>query len=202
MNRRGRPKKEEAITDNKQKIIDTTIELIRRHGADAVTVRSVCEAADLSIGTFYHYFANKDDLLMYFVREASFDSFELATPLEDIAGRVAELYMLLIERYQSLGVDFMKQFYTTGNLALSAYMGASPDSFPAGTVMARCEAEVKAARQAGIVVRETDEHQVSADVCTIVKGCVFEWCLGDGQMDIEAALLRILKRYFSEIKHH
>jgi len=202
MNRRGRPKKAESATDNKQKIIDTTIELVRRHGADAVTVRNVCEAADLSIGTFYHYFANKDDLLMYFVREASFDSFDLATPLEDIAGRVAELYMLLIERYQSLGVDFMKQFYTTGNLALSAYMGASTDSFPAGTVMARCEAEVAAARQVGIVAGETDAHQISADVCTIVKGCVFEWCLGDGQMDIAAALLRILARYFSELKNH
>ena len=69
MNRRGRPKKAESATDNKQKIIDTTIELVRRHGADAVTVRSVCEAAELSIGTFYHYFSNKDDLLMYFVRE-------------------------------------------------------------------------------------------------------------------------------------
>ena len=202
MNRRGRPKKAEAINDNKQKIIDTTIELVRKHGADAVTVRSVCEAADLSIGTFYHYFANKDDLLMYFVREASFDSFDLATPLEDIAGRVAELYMLLIERYQSLGVDFMKQFYTTGNLALSAYMGASSDSFPEGTVMARCEAEVEAARQAGIISEEANVHQVSADVCTIVKGCVFEWCLGDGQMDIAAALLRILTRYFSELKNH
>lgn len=202
MNKRGRPKKEDAFTDNKQKIIDTTIELVRRHGADAVTVRSVCEAADLSIGTFYHYFANKDDLLMYFVREASFDSFDLATPLEDIAGRVAELYMLLIERYQSLGVDFMKQFYTTGNLALSAYIGASSDSFPEGTVMARCEAEVEAARQAGIISEEANVHQVSADVCTIVKGCVFEWCLGDGQMDIAAALLRILARYFSELKNH
>ena len=202
MNRIGRPKKEEAITDNKQKIIDTTIGLVRKHGADAVTVRSVCEAANLSIGTFYHYFANKDDLLMYFVREASFDSFELTTPLADIAGRVAELYMLLIERYQSLGVDFMKQFYTTGNMALSAYMGASSDSFPEGTVMARCESEVEAARQDDIVVRETDVHQVCADICTIVKGCVFEWCLSDGKMDIEATLLRILTRYFSEIQPH
>ena len=42
MNKRGRPKKEDAATDNKQKIIDTTIELVRKHGADAVTVRSVC----------------------------------------------------------------------------------------------------------------------------------------------------------------
>lgn len=202
MNKRGRPKKEDAAIDNKQKIIDTTIDLVRKHGADAVTVRSVCEAADLSIGTFYHYFENKDDLLMYFVREASFDSFALKTPLEEIAGRIAELYMLLIGRYQSLGVDFMKQFYTTGNQALSAYMGSSADSFPDGTVMARCEAELALARETGIVTAETDVHQASADVCTIVKGCVFEWCLGGGQVDMEATLRRILARYFSQIKQH
>lgn len=200
MNRRGRPKKEEAVFDSKQKIIDTAIELIRKYGADAVTVRSVCETSGLSIGTFYHNFANKDDLLMYFVREASFDSFELKTPLEDIAGRIAELYMLLVGRYQTLGVDFMKQFYTTGNQALSAYMGASSDSFPEGTVMARCEAELVLARDNGVITEEADVHQASADVCTIVKGCVFEWCLGNGQIDIKESLARILTRYFSEIK--
>ncbi|MBQ9648707.1 MAG: TetR/AcrR family transcriptional regulator [Oscillospiraceae bacterium] len=199
MNKRGRPKKEDSLTDNKQKIVDTAIALIRKHGASAVTMRSVCEAAGLSIGTFYHYFANKDNLLMYFVREASFDSFALKTPFEDLAGRITELYMLLVGRYRSLGADFMKQFYTTDNRALSAYMGASPDKFPDGTVMARCEAELSAARQAGILAEEIDAHQASADVCTIVKGCVFEWCLGGGQIEIEPILRRILARYFDGI---
>lgn len=199
MNKRGRPKREDATVDNKQRIIDTTVELVKKHSADAITVRGVCEAADVSIGTFYHYFENKDDLLMYFVREASFDSFALETPPEDIAGRLTELYMLLIRRYQSLGLDFMRQFYTTGNQALSAYMGSSPDSFPEGTVMARCESELELARQKGIIAEETDVHQSSADVCTIVKGCVFEWCLGGGRVDVEDALRRILTRYFTRI---
>lgn len=199
MNKPGRPKKEERAVDNKQKIIDTTVALVKKYGADVVTVRSVCEAADLSIGTFYHYFENKDDLLMYFVREASFDTFELQTPLTDIAGRVTELYMLLIGRYQALGVDFMKQFYTTGNQALSAYMGASEEKFPDGTVMARCEAEVRQATQDGILRSDMDAHQVSADICTIVKGCVFEWCLNGGRIELEPTLHRLLRRYFSAL---
>ena len=117
---RGRPCKSDVTCDNKQKIIDTTIELIKTHGADYLTVRNVCQAAEVATGTFYHYYKNKDDLLMYFVKETSFDSFELETPLDQLPGRIAELYFHLIDRYLDLGEDFMKSFYTTGNKALSA----------------------------------------------------------------------------------
>ena len=35
------------------------------------------------------------------------------------------------------------------------------------------------------------------DICTIVKGCVFEWCLSGGRPDIEAVLRRIVGNYLS-----
>ena len=194
-NKRGRPSKTSDPTDAKQKLIDTTVELIKKYGADTITVRSVCEEAGLSIGTFYHHFQNKDDLLMYFVREASFDTFVLETPLEDVAGRICELYMHLIDRYLTLGEEFMKSFYTTGNKALSAYMGQENGCFADGTVMARCERELIDAREQGFLKKDADPHQLSMDICTIVKGCVFEWALDDGRMDIAESLHRIVKAY-------
>ena len=75
--RSGRPSKGEDNPDSRKKIIDAAVTLIRTKGADAVTVRSVCREADLSIGTFYHYFRDKDDLMMFFLRETSFDGFSL-----------------------------------------------------------------------------------------------------------------------------
>ena len=199
-NKRGRPSKASDPTDAKQKLIDTTVELIKKYGADTITVRSVCEEAGLSIGTFYHHFQNKDDLLMYFVREASFDSFVLETPLEDVAGRICELYMHLIDRYLTLGEEFMKSFYTTGNKALSAYMGQENGCFADGTVMARCERELIDAREQGFLKKDADPHQLSMDICTIVKGCVFEWALDDGRMDIAESLHRIVKAYLETCK--
>ena len=199
-NKRGRPSKASDPTDAKQKLIDTTVELIKKYGADTITVRSVCEEAGLSIGTFYHHFQNKDDLLMYFVREASFDSFVLETPLEDVAGRICELYMHLIDRYLTLGEEFMKSFYTTGNKALSAYMGQENGCFADGTVMARCERELIDAREQGFLKKDADPHQLSMDICTIVKGCVFEWALDDGRMDIAESLRRIVKAYLETCK--
>ena len=198
--KRGRPPKSAEPKNTKQTLIDTTIALIRKYGADSITVRNVCEEAGLSIGTFYHHFQNKDDLLMYFVRETSFDSFELKTPLSDIAGRVFELYMHLIDRYLELGEEFMKSFYTTGNKALSAYMGQSDGCFAEGTVMARCERELLDAQRHGYLKKEADAHLMSMDICTIVKGCVFEWALDDGQMDIADALHRIISSYLNNMR--
>ena len=199
-NKRGRPSKASVPTDAKKKLIDTTVELIKKYGADTITVRSVCEEAGLSIGTFYHHFQNKDDLLMYFVREASFDTFVLETPLEDVAGRICELYMHLIDRYLTLGEEFMKSFYTTGNKALSAYMGQKNGRFADGTVMARCERELIDAREQGFLKKDADPHLLSMDICTIVKGCVFEWALDDGRMDIAESLHRIVKAYLETYK--
>lgn len=197
--KRGRPSKTAVPTDTKQQLIDATVALIKKYGADSITVRNVCDESGLSIGTFYHHFQNKDDLLMHFIREESFDSFVLATPPSDIAGRVCELYMHLINRYLSLGEDFMKSFYTTGNTALSAYMGQTDGRFAEGTVMARCEKELLDAQTLGFLKKEADAHTLSMDICTIVKGCVFEWALDDGNMEIESTLRRIVQAVFAGI---
>jgi len=201
-NKVGRPSKksvEMAAVDTKQQIIDAAVTLIRKIGADQLTIRRVVEESGLSIGTFYHHFKDKDDLLMYFVKEESFAETYLSTPLSDPAGRICELYMHLIRRYMDLGTDFMAKFYTTGNQALSAYMGTESGAFAPDTVMFRCEQELSAAKDQGFLSSDSDPHELSEDICTLVKGCVFEWCLNSGEIDIEKTLLRILKRYLGSL---
>ena len=193
----GRPVKDNCKIENKQLIINTAIELIKKHGADYITVRNICNAADIGTGTFYYHFKNKDDLLIYFLKEKSFDEFNLSIPIEKIDERISELYMHLINRYMNLGQDFMKSFYTTGNRSLSAYMGEVDGEFTSGTVMHRCEKELLKAKEKDIINNNADIHELSMDICTIVKGCVFEWCLTDGNMDIKSSLYRIIKMYMS-----
>ena len=91
----------------------------------------------------------------------------------------------------------MKSFYTTRNRALSAYMGEQGGCFAAGTVMERSERELTAAARMGIIKDGINLHAVCQDICTIVKGCVFEWCLNDDKPDIEASVYRIVRNYLS-----
>ena len=114
-----------------------------------------CEEAGISIGTFYHHFQKKNDLLMQFVRDASFESFVLETPLGDVPGRVCELNMRLIGRYLAPGEEFMKRFYTTGYKSLSANMEQSDGCLAEGTVMARCEKELRDAQTQGFLKKRS-----------------------------------------------
>lgn len=202
MKKTGRPGKNDVSRECKNAILKATVSLIEEIGADTVTVRRVIEKADVSTGTFYHYFKDKNDLMMAFVREESFDGFELKTSLNDVAGRQVELYMHLIHRYQILGKDFMKQFYTTDNQALSAYLDEEDGCFADGTVMARSERELEICSKEGYLSVSVNRHQIAMDICTIVKGCVFEWCLTKEHIEIQETLHRILRLYFASLVHN
>ena len=199
MKKSGRPGKNDENRACKDAILKATTSLIEEIGADAVTVRKVIEKADVSTGTFYHYFADKNDLMMAFVREESFDGFSLQTPIHDVAGRQTELYMHLINRYQTLGKDFMKRFYTTDNRALSAYLDEEDGRFADGTIMLRSERELELCAAQGYLIASADLHRIAMDVCTIVKGCVFEWCLTRERVEIQETLSRILRLYFDSL---
>ena len=53
----------------KQRIVAAALELFREHGYEATTMRMVAEAAEVSLGNAYYYFASKDLLLQAFYRE-------------------------------------------------------------------------------------------------------------------------------------
>ena len=64
--------------------------------------------------------------------------------------------------------------------------------------MAKCEKELLAAQEQGLLKKEADAHVMSMDICSIVKGCVLEWALCSGEMQIETSLRRIVQSHFAE----
>ena len=180
-------------------IINAAILLIKKNGIDSVTVRNVCQEATISTGTFYYYFKNKDDLLLSFIMESSFDGFELKTPIEDISKRITELYLILIHKYISYGREFMKSFYSASNIALSAYLSEHNGQFYSGTIMARCEKELLNAIKSNILPNSVDIHMLSIDICTLVKGIIFEYCLSTQELDIDTMTSRMIANYFKGV---
>lgn len=197
--RAGRPKREDANPDMRQSFIDAAIEILKTEGAEQVTVRNVCEKAGASVGTYYHYFKNKDDLLTYFVRETAYGEVILQTPFTDLAGRMVELWGYLSRLYQSLGAEFTRSYYNCDNPAISAYRMAEGDRFQKDSLLERSRQELAQAQAEGYLVQEADVFYVAADLCDIVKGCIFEWCLCKGDMPVEAAIRRIMTNYMTPL---
>lgn len=178
--------------ENKHKIIEATVQMITKKGVDSINVRSVCKAAGIGTGTFYYYFKNKDELLLSFIMEESFENFLLNTPLQNFPERILELYTILVKKYLSFGKDFMRSFYTPSNSALAAYMSSVDDKFAPETIMARCETEIQDAVSLGILQADVNPHTLSADICTLMKGIIFEYSLGIKEFDIYTVMERML----------
>lgn len=195
----GRPKRGEANPDMRQSFIDAAIEILKTEGAEQVTVRNVCKKAGASVGTYYHYFKNKDDLLYFFVRETAYGGLELETPFTDLPGRMVELWRNLSDLYQSLGVEFTRSYYNCDNPAISAYRMAEGDHFQADSLLERTRRELEQARAEGFLVSKVNPFLVAADLCDIVKGCIFEWCLCKGDMLVDAAIRRIMTNYLTPL---
>ena len=65
----------------KQRIVAAALELFREHGYDATTMRAIAEAAGVSLGNAYHYFASKELLLQAFYHEVHVAHLAAAAPV-------------------------------------------------------------------------------------------------------------------------
>lgn len=63
--------------------------------------------------------------------------------------------------------------------------------------MEKSEQELNMAVNNGYLNNIHDIHQAAADIRTIVKGCVFEWCLSKNKIDLKATLERIIREYLA-----
>ena len=136
---------------------------------------------------------------MHFVKDGLFFEKNSGSTMSDPSEYIVTLYMQLISQYQNLGTSFMKHFYSCNNTALSSYMGQTNQIFAPDTIMYVCEQQLKIFQMEGIILADADPHEISEDICTIVKGCVFEWCICNGEMDIEKTMRRIIGRYFRDV---
>ena len=74
-------KRQKNAIEKSNRILEAGIKLLDERGYDAVTISDIVEAADVSLGTFYHYFHSKDDL---FFRHSQVDSIKLDKKLNNL----------------------------------------------------------------------------------------------------------------------
>lgn len=60
VSRRERKKEE-----TKERILQASFDLFRKHGVEETTVDEICDAADVAKGTFFNYFAHKEAVFGY-----------------------------------------------------------------------------------------------------------------------------------------
>ncbi|MEZ4219971.1 MAG: TetR/AcrR family transcriptional regulator [Polyangiaceae bacterium] len=62
------PLRERKFARTKMALLDATLERLKHKSLAEITVRELCDAAEVSEATFFNYFKKKDDLLRYFIQ--------------------------------------------------------------------------------------------------------------------------------------
>lgn len=188
----------------RKKIFDAAAKLLREHGEDYLTIANICETAGVSKGTFFYHFNSKDDLMLYYLEEG-LDTFieEHDASIVEEAGDDAclliwRMYHLYLEYCKQTGIEFISNYYQTSNKALDArsVMG-TPDTM--NNMLRTCTEGLRRAQANGYVRKDWSAEDMSFDCCSVVKGCVFEWCLSNGAINLLAHAQHILYCYFANI---
>ncbi|MGB8405603.1 MAG: helix-turn-helix domain-containing protein [Mycobacterium sp.] len=112
-----------------QGIVSGTVKALTRRGADKLSVSDICEASGISRGTFYRYFASKDDVLSALGRhfeEGIADAIAVAIAANPAPEDRVRVVLDAILDYRNDTADFAGMFEATPDFTLGFLRGAFP----------------------------------------------------------------------------
>lgn len=86
-------KRQQRSLQTRENIYNTAMELINRYGYENVTINDICEKASVSVGTFYHQFSSKDEILISCLESEDLIISRLVLPEGSHSLRFKELFM-------------------------------------------------------------------------------------------------------------
>ena len=169
----------------RNKLLETSLDLMKRKGYQSTTVRDICAQADISVGTFYSYFPSKTDLFFDIYKTG--DDYFIETVAAKISGDNAKDRILDFFRYYAklnidTGIDLMRVLYNPEN---SWFTQKRP--------MQRLLADIIAGGLARKeLATEHTEHEIEEYLFTLARGCCYNWCITDGKTDLAAELQKLI----------
>lgn len=183
----------------KSKITETSITLFKERGFEAVKIQDICQAADISVGAFYHHFKSKshiistafiqiDSLIQEFLEAKTFPSY------------LDKLRALLIEGselVEELGWSFVGEAYK--NLISYDEKYTFIDYQYVNFEIRNC---ITMALEHNELKRNVDPVLLTQTIMRISRGAIFDWCLHKGEYLLKEQILYdnnlILSIYTSE----
>lgn len=177
--------------EEKEKIFRIAAKLLKENGYEKTTMRKICTEANISIGKFYRYFSTKQELFSYFYTDAieKFNEGTLQTLSDlDLCSQIIEFYKWYTNYTASLGLDFVSSFFNNTNETLNIL---KYNNAVLGTTDLFLE---QAIRNGYHLPEKRTIHELTCDICVIVKGVIFDWCVTEGAFSLPDYTESLLKR--------
>ena len=169
--------------EKRKQIIEATKSIMDEIGFENVTVRGICKAANISIGTFYHYFNDKGDIII-----------QLYTSVDEYLSEI-EIEKLSDEDELKNIITFSEEygrFVADSGLSVAKQIFGAAINTESNQIYRSIERDINRIIF-NIITRANEKEQIKTDFSTEeisnmilinIRGIVFDWCKFRGQYDL------------------
>ena len=191
----GEPKKSVVLKNN---IFNKAISLFTQRGFENVKVTDICEALDISTGTFYYYFPSKESVFLTYYQLADEISDELASSICAQSGTNADKLMkMFVGKVKAFSVVGQKM----GNICMTAFLKHYDDSSMDihRSAYVHFMRIIEEGQKAGEFRSDLDAAAITSTLRYIVCGLALHWTCSGTAFDIDLEAERQARQFIKTI---
>ncbi|KGK81957.1 TetR/AcrR family transcriptional regulator [Clostridium sp. HMP27] len=190
---------EEKQFEKRKIITDKAMDLMNEVAFEKVTVRMICEAADISAGTFYHYFENKLDLLieLFGLIDGYFKENVLAKlNNEDEIENIFKFCEGFAEYATLIGFKKCKVLNSTFPI------GSKENCYEENNRILYSELNkiINRGQEKGQITTDYTAYKLVDMIITIIRGYCFDWARREGPYDLVKYINEVITVFIKSIK--
>ena len=180
----------------KDSILQASMKLMKERGYINTTIRDICAAAGVSVGTFYTYFPSKQDIFadLFSAADELFCS-KVANQVvgETVCDKIVDYFRYYARLNLDSGIEVMKVVYNSEN---TWFIKTRPMQYVLTNLIIE-------GQKNGELVDDADPDDVTFFFYTMARGCCYSWCIRNGKYDLESQLADYIARALTiyKVKH-
>lgn len=187
--------------ETRQKIFDATMELIEEKGVENVQIEDISRKANVSMGLFYKYFANKSDVITEAVdRKADINYIDIKEKyLGELRGEEKLICFIwhVADYHQNLKKEDLTHSYATMLANPTRRQSLTNETRPIYIIIGECIQEMisDGALSPDISVEITARY-----LTMLIRGTIFEYLMIDDSFDIIGMSKHLVETYMAGLK--
>ncbi len=152
---------------------------MKTNGFDSITIEQISEAADVSVGAFYHHFGSKNEILNEIFKRG--DDYFCKNVMSRLAGETtAEKIVSFFSHYAKFnidwGVDYVSALFKTQSSTLAS---SNRLMFTALRDL------ISESVESGELTSHMTPEEITELLFTTARGLTYNWCLCNGGFSLE-----------------
>lgn len=182
----------------KNHIMKTAKRLTEEYTYDALSIETICSEAGVSIGSFYHHFKSKQDLIVEGYGECdNFFKENIIGKLksQDEISRILEYIDYQMQYAIDVGIDLMIEVYKAQITEGVDLFLKSSRGLPEGLLQLVSQAQEK-----GAITKSQEAESITAEILIISRGVIYNWCQNKGSYDLRSYCQKIITNHLECFK--